>query len=96
LFNGAIRTSENEYMAKLLRRKSKLLIAYGSCASEGCIPGLANLFDKDSIMNYVYRESISLEENTKGTVPVCKTIMPEGEISIPEFWNTVLHARSNS
>ena len=41
LFNGGIRTSEQEYMAQLLRRKSKVLVAFGSCASEGCIPGLA-------------------------------------------------------
>ncbi|MCP4255920.1 MAG: oxidoreductase, partial [Planctomycetes bacterium] len=41
LFNGSIRSSENEHMAKLLRRKSKVLVAFGSCAHEGCIPGLA-------------------------------------------------------
>ena len=41
LFNGGIRTSEQEYMAQLMRRKSKVLVAFGSCASEGCIPGLA-------------------------------------------------------
>ena len=33
LFNGAIRTSENEEMAHLLRRKSELLIAFGACSS---------------------------------------------------------------
>ena len=43
LFNGGIRNSEQEYMAQLLRRKSKILVAFGSCAHEGCIPGLANL-----------------------------------------------------
>jgi F420-non-reducing hydrogenase small subunit len=42
-FNGAVRTEEQEYMAKLLRRKAKVLVAFGSCAYEGCIPGLANL-----------------------------------------------------
>ena len=46
LFNGGIRTSEQEYMAQLLRQKSKVLVAFGSCASEGCIPGLANLHSK--------------------------------------------------
>ena len=39
LFNGGIRTDENEHLARLLRRKSKILVAFGSCASEGCIPG---------------------------------------------------------
>jgi F420-non-reducing hydrogenase small subunit len=89
LFNGAIRTDENEYMAKLLRKKSKLLIAFGSCASEGCIPGLANFYDKEGIFNFVYRDSISLEESSRGTMPVTNTDMPEGEITIPGFWNTV-------
>ncbi|MBS7648331.1 oxidoreductase, partial [Candidatus Bathyarchaeota archaeon] len=42
-FNGGIRNSEQEYMAKLLRQKSKLLIAYGACAQLGGVPGLANL-----------------------------------------------------
>ncbi len=89
LFNGAIRTDENEHMAKLLRRKSKLLIAFGSCASEGCIPGLANFYDKENILNFVYRDSVSLEESSKGKMPVNSTMMPEGEITIPAFWNTV-------
>ena len=40
LLNGAIRTSEQEEMARLLRRKSQYLIAYGACAQLGGIqPG---------------------------------------------------------
>ena len=89
LFNGAIRTSENEYMAKLLRAKSTVLVAFGSCAHEGCIPGLANFFTKDSIYDYVYNESPSVDKDSKGVYPETKTQMPEGEIDIPEFWNTV-------
>jgi F420-non-reducing hydrogenase small subunit len=88
-FNGAIRTSENEYLAKLLRAKSKVLVAFGSCANEGCIPGLANFYDKESIYNYVYRDCPSVEDSSKGVFPVTKTQMPEGEIEIPEFYNTV-------
>ncbi len=89
LFNGAIRTSENEYMAKLLRAKSKVMVAFGSCAGEGCIPALANFYDKDSIYDYVYNECPSVEESSKGVYPETRTQMPEGEIEIPEFWNTV-------
>jgi F420-non-reducing hydrogenase small subunit len=89
LFNGAIRTSENEYMAKLLRAKSTVLVAFGSCAQEGCIPGLANFYNKDSIYDYVYNESPSVDKDSKGVYPETKTQMPEGEIDIPEFWNTV-------
>jgi F420-non-reducing hydrogenase small subunit len=89
LFNGAIRTSENEHLAKLLRAKSKLMVAFGSCAHEGCIPGLANFYDKKTIFENVYRDSPSLEESSKGVYPVEHTKMPEGDIEIPKFWNTV-------
>ena len=39
LFNGGIRNSEQEYMARLLRRKSKVLVAFGSCARKAASPG---------------------------------------------------------
>ena len=42
LFNGAVRTSEQEEDARLLRAKCKVLVAYGACACFGGIPGLAN------------------------------------------------------
>jgi F420-non-reducing hydrogenase small subunit len=89
LFNGAIRNSENESMAKLLRAKSKVMVAFGSCASEGCIPALANFYDKDSLYDYIYNECPSVEESSKGVYPEPQTQMPEGEIDIPVYWNTV-------
>ncbi len=88
LFNGAIRTSENEHLAHLLRKKSKVLAAFGSCACEGCIPGLANLFDRQSIFERVYLEAPSVD-NPNGIVPQPSTQVPEGEITIPKFYNTV-------
>ena len=48
-FNGAVRNTENETMAQLLRKKSKLLVAFGSCAHMGGIPGLANLVATEGI-----------------------------------------------
>src|SRR3990172_8251385 len=35
--NGAVRLSEQEEMAKLLRRKSQVVIAFGACAQLGGI-----------------------------------------------------------
>src|SRR5512136_817319 len=49
IFDGAVRNSENEHVAKLLRRKSRVLVAFGSCAHLGGIPGLANQFTKEEI-----------------------------------------------
>ncbi len=59
LFNGAIRSSENYEIAKLLRKKSQVLCAFGSCASDGCIPGLANFTTLEEILRYVYEDSPS-------------------------------------
>ena len=88
LFNGAIRNDENYEIARLLRQKSVVLCAFGSCASEGCIPGLANLYTKDEILDYIYRKSPSLE-NGSCVMPQTVTEVPEGRITIPEMWNTV-------
>ena len=86
--NGAIRTSEQEEMAHLLRKKAKLVIAYGACASEGGIPGLANLTEKEAILDYVYRLSPSTTDGT-GVRPQTHTTVPEGELELPEFYESV-------
>ncbi len=88
LFNGAIRTSENEHLAHLLREKSKVLVAFGSCAHEGCIPGLANLFNRESIFERAYLQAPSVD-NPTGILPQTSYHVPEGEIEIPRFYNTV-------
>jgi F420-non-reducing hydrogenase small subunit len=88
LFNGAIRNSENEEMAKLLRQKSKILVAYGSCAYEGCIPALSNLTSKDETFNTVYLDNPSLD-NPGGIIPQTEFEVPEGVLEIPVFYNTV-------
>jgi F420-non-reducing hydrogenase small subunit len=88
LFNGAIRNSENEEMAHLLRKKAQMLIAFGSCAHEGCIPGLANLFDRRSILEQTYREAPSVD-NPNGALPRTTSYVPEGTIEIPRFYDTV-------
>ena len=85
LFNGAIRTDENLHIARLLRQKSQLLVAFGACAQMGGIPGLANSFDKESILARVYDTIPSNEERTRGVRPQVSTKMPEGEIALPSF-----------
>jgi F420-non-reducing hydrogenase small subunit len=88
LYNGAIRNSENEHIAKLLRQKSKVLVAYGSCAHLGGIPGLANFATKERIFQRVYHESESTV-NPEGTRPQTSYTVPEGELTLPEMYNDV-------
>jgi F420-non-reducing hydrogenase small subunit len=87
-FNGAIRNSENEKMAQLLRQKSKILVAFGSCACDGCVKGLANLWDKDTIFERAYSETPSTE-NPNAVTPQTEVKVKEGELELPEFYDTV-------
>ncbi len=88
LFNGAVRNSENEHLAKLLRRKSKILVAFGSCAHLGGIPGLANLTTKEAIFETVYVANPSIEPGNR-TVPVPETEVDGSSVEIPSFYRRV-------
>jgi F420-non-reducing hydrogenase small subunit len=88
LFNGAIRNSEQEHLAHLLREKSKALVAFGACAYTGGIPGLANVANRESIFDLVYRDTASTD-NENGVRPQLSCQMPEGELTLPEFYDTV-------
>jgi len=88
LFNGAIRNSENEEMAHLLRKKSKIMVAFGSCAYEGCIPALSNLTTKEATFDKVYINNPSIDNPDK-IFPQEVTKVPEGELTLPFFYNTV-------
>ena len=88
LFNGAIRNTENEHMAKLLRQKTKILVAYGSCAHMGGIPGLANFHNREEIFDRVYFKSESTL-NTEKVLPQTEYKVKEGVLTLPEFYNDV-------
>ncbi len=88
LFNGAIRTEENEEMAHLLRKKSRLLIAYGACACAGGIPALSNLHTRERHFETVYRSGPTLD-NPAGVVPQEETKVPEGVLRLPRFFDRV-------
>jgi F420-non-reducing hydrogenase small subunit len=87
-FNGAIRTEEQEHLAKLLRKKSKVLVAFGSCACQGGIPGLANVANKKEVFERAYLQSPSTN-NPNSVTPKTSFKVPEGELKLPEFFDTV-------
>jgi len=86
--NGGIRTGEQEHMAKLLRRKSGLVVAYGACAHIGGTPGLANFYNRDRIFEYVYHKAPSVQ-NPDRITPQLRTTVEQGELTLPKFYNTV-------
>jgi F420-non-reducing hydrogenase small subunit len=86
--NGGIRTGEQENMAKLLREKSGLVVAYGACAHIGGVPGLANFYNRDKIFEYVYHKSPSVVNPGKIT-PQERTSVEQGELTLPKFYDTL-------
>ncbi len=87
LFNGGIRNDENEHIAKLLRQKSKILVAFGSCACEGCIPGLANLSPVGEIVHTAFNTITT--DNPHEIYPRTSYDVPEGELHIPALKNVL-------
>jgi F420-non-reducing hydrogenase small subunit len=88
LLNGAIRTSEQEEMARLLRRKSVYLLAYGACAATGGIPSLANQFSREQILQFVYQDGPS-NANEAGARPQTETRLNGHRLTLPLLHETV-------
>jgi F420-non-reducing hydrogenase small subunit len=88
LINGAIRTQEQEHMAALLRRKSQLLIAHGTCAHIGGVVGLANFFDREDVLGRSYKEVPSVS-NPGGILPGIDTPESGKEKGLPGFYDAV-------
>jgi F420-non-reducing hydrogenase small subunit len=89
LFNGAVRSSEQEHIAKMLRAKSKVMVAFGSCACFGGIPALANFATRAEVMERAYIEAPS-NDNPNKILPQIKLKVDEGELTLPELYDDVL------
>ncbi len=89
LFNGMIRNSEHKEDALILRKKSKVMIAFGSCACFGGIPGLANVSDKEGIFETAYKTTPTTI-NEDDTIPQTTTRTDSGnELTLPKMFDSV-------
>jgi F420-non-reducing hydrogenase small subunit len=88
LLNGAIRSSEQEEMAHVLRRKSRFLIAYGACAHLGGIPSLANQFSREQMLKYVYEDGPT-NVNPEKIRPSCSVKENGHTVTLPELRHVV-------
>jgi F420-non-reducing hydrogenase small subunit len=67
--NGAMRTTHEAEMARLFRRKSRLLVAFGACSHLGGIVGLSNLTSSAEILREVYgSDAPAMEFRDNGVV----------------------------
>ncbi|MEM2340632.1 MAG: oxidoreductase [Candidatus Bathyarchaeia archaeon] len=88
LYHGAIVNEENAEIARLLRRKSKLMVAFGSCACFGGIPGLANLAAKDILLETVYGTPST--DNPRGIKPQGEAVVGGYRMAVPKRLDAVL------
>lgn len=86
--SGHVRNSEQEEIATLLRRKSKLVLAFGACACFGGTPGMANFRTKEDIFNWVYRDAPTVV-NPKQNYPQPTTSVDGKQLTLPEFYDQV-------
>jgi F420-non-reducing hydrogenase small subunit len=68
LVNGAVRLTEQDEWAQLLRSRARVLVAFGACAHMGGVVGLGNLSDREEILEAAYRRQPSVS-NPDGVLP---------------------------
>ncbi len=58
LVDGAVRTREDEQLLLEIRRKSRFVAAWGTCAAFGGIPAMANQFELEELLEESYGQAI--------------------------------------
>lgn len=86
--NGGVRLSEQEEWVKLLREKCPLVVAFGSCAHLGGVPGLANDKTRREILANKYLRSPTVD-NPEGILPQETSRRNGYELELPAFWRQV-------
>ena len=87
--DGMVRLSEHEHMIKVLRQKSKVLVAFGICAALGGIPGMANLHTRDELFKQAYKDTFSTE-NPDDVYPQPEYLLDDKyDLTLPEFLDKV-------
>lgn len=88
--DGMIRNSENEHMVKVLRQKSKTLVAFGACATLGGIAAMGDLHTKAELFDTAYKDSWSTD-NPEGFWPEPQyTLDGKYDLTLPSFTDKCL------
>jgi F420-non-reducing hydrogenase small subunit len=86
--NGAVRLSEQEEWVELLRVKSGLVVAFGSCAHLGGIPGLGNVANREQVFERKYT-TVPTIDNPERVFPSEAVTVDGYELELPRFYDTV-------
>jgi F420-non-reducing hydrogenase small subunit len=92
--NGAVRLSEQEEWVELLRQKSGLVVAFGSCSHLGGIPGLGNVTNRELVFQRKYTAVPTIDNPDRIFPSVAVTVDGADsehpyELELPSFYDTV-------
>lgn len=83
IVEGGVRTTHDEEKVKELRSKTKILVTLGSCSCFGGIPGLCNIYDAETLLTKVYKQTVTTVGGlipTKDLPEVLSEIKPLSEV----------------
>jgi F420-non-reducing hydrogenase small subunit len=87
--NGAIRLTEQDDWAQLLRRKARVLVAFGACAHTGGVVGLGNMSEREEILHAAYRAPASIS-NPDAVLPGQLVRAAGHDLSLPTLLSSTL------
>jgi NAD-reducing hydrogenase small subunit len=79
LVEGAVANEDHLREIRLIRKRSRILIAFGDCAVTGNVTALRNLFSVEDVLNRAYRENSTVING-----------VPSGNGIVPRLLNRVL------
>ncbi|MDD5757649.1 MAG: NADP oxidoreductase [Desulfobulbaceae bacterium] len=75
LVEGAVTNSENEELAHTIRKNSRIVIAFGDCASTGNVSAMRNRFTVDEIERRAYIELTDRNPKVPNAYEIIATLM---------------------
>lgn len=75
IVEGAVSSDEDEHKIKMIRERTKILVALGDCAVAGNIPLMRNPFKVSQLMDRAYYETATLQQQTPNHV--VPTLLPK-------------------
>jgi F420-non-reducing hydrogenase small subunit len=87
--NGAIRLTEQDEWAQLLRRKARVLVAFGACAHMGGVVGLGNMSEPEELLETAYR-SLPSVSNPDAVLPGQPVRAAGHDLSLPVLLSSAL------
>ncbi len=76
LVEGAVANVDHVETLRLVRARSKVLIAFGDCAVTGNITAMRNCFKLDDVLNRAYRETATVVRGVPGGDDIVPRLLP--------------------